>query len=479
VDTTAASNLITLADASVLDAAGNTNSGATDSNNYAIDTLRPTATIVVADDALKAGESSLVTIAFNEAVTGFTNADLTIANGTLTDVASLDGITWTATFTPAVDTTAASNLITLADASVLDAAGNTNSGATDSNNYAIDTLNPSVTVSIVDTSLSDTDNSSVVTFTFTEVPSGFTNDDLTIVGGTLSTVTQDLGLDPSGKTYTATFTATDEFSGTGTVTVGTAWQDVAGNAGVGDDDTVTIDTIDHDPNDSDNLTGTPGTGNGVSGGDTIVGTDGPDTTLGPGGSGGDTFFGAAGNDEFNGNPGDDLLYGQAGIDTLLGGVGNDTIYGGSGNDINLSGGNGDDTIYGGSGNDTIDGGGNTDTIIGGYGADILTGGLGNDTFKYLATKDSQPGATDTITDFDDNNDDIDLSAIDANSTIAGIQNFTFDSVQNSSPVAGHVTWYQDAVHNQTIVQALVEAGETLEIHLTGLVSLTSSDFILA
>ncbi|MEW5548356.1 Ig-like domain-containing protein, partial [Pseudomonas soli] len=70
-------------------------------NNYAIDTQRPTATIVVADSSLSIGETSQVTITFSEAVTGFTNADLTVANGTLSAVSSSDGgITWTATFTP-------------------------------------------------------------------------------------------------------------------------------------------------------------------------------------------------------------------------------------------------------------------------------------------------------------------------------------------------------------------------------------------
>jgi hypothetical protein len=34
------------------------------------------------DSTLKIGETSLVTITFSEAVTGFTNADLTVANGT-------------------------------------------------------------------------------------------------------------------------------------------------------------------------------------------------------------------------------------------------------------------------------------------------------------------------------------------------------------------------------------------------------------
>ncbi|MFP3507652.1 Ig-like domain-containing protein, partial [Burkholderia sp. SIMBA_062] len=86
-----ASNVITLANAGVADLAGNAGSGTTSSANYTVDTVLPTATIVVADNALKIGETSAVTITFSEAVTGFTNADLTIANGTLTAVSSSDG----------------------------------------------------------------------------------------------------------------------------------------------------------------------------------------------------------------------------------------------------------------------------------------------------------------------------------------------------------------------------------------------------
>ncbi|KAF6682652.1 glycosyl hydrolase, partial [Pseudomonas sp. EKM23D] len=72
---TDATNLITLDNTGIADQAGNAGSGTTDSNNYAIDTVRPTATVVVADSALKIGETSQVTITFSEAVTGFTNAD--------------------------------------------------------------------------------------------------------------------------------------------------------------------------------------------------------------------------------------------------------------------------------------------------------------------------------------------------------------------------------------------------------------------
>ncbi len=148
-------NLITLNNTGVVDGAGNVGSGTTDSNNYVVDTLRPTATIVVADTALSVGETSLVTITFSEAVTGFDNSDLSVANGTLSAVSSSDGgITWTATFTPALGVSDTSNLIVLNNTGVSDAAGNTGTGTTNSNNYQVDTNVPTATIVIADTTLS-------------------------------------------------------------------------------------------------------------------------------------------------------------------------------------------------------------------------------------------------------------------------------------------------------------------------------------
>ncbi|MFZ2950031.1 MAG: Ig-like domain-containing protein, partial [Desulfuromonadaceae bacterium] len=130
------------------DVAGNTGT-ATGAEGYNIDVIRPTATILVDDTALAAGETAQVTITFNEAVAGFTNADLSVANGTLTAVSSADGgTTWTATLTPDAPVEDPANFITLADASVADLAGNINSGATDSNTYAIDTTVPVPTVTL-------------------------------------------------------------------------------------------------------------------------------------------------------------------------------------------------------------------------------------------------------------------------------------------------------------------------------------------
>ncbi|MBE8603704.1 Ig-like domain-containing protein, partial [Pseudomonas cyclaminis] len=236
-------NLITLNNTGIVDGAGNTGSGTTDSNNYAVDTLRPTATIVVADTALSVGETSLVTITFSEAVSGFDNSDLSVANGTLSAVSSSDGgITWTATFTPALGVSDMSNVITLNNTGISDVAGNTGTGTTNSNNYQVDTNVPTATIVIADTTLS-IGETSLVTVTFNSAVSGFDNSDLTISNGTLST----LGSTDGGVTWTATFTPSASISDTSNVITldNTGLINGAGNAGVGttDSNNYAVDTV--------------------------------------------------------------------------------------------------------------------------------------------------------------------------------------------------------------------------------------------
>ncbi|MCG2825327.1 MAG: Ig-like domain-containing protein, partial [Thermoplasmatales archaeon] len=135
-----------LAAAAVTDKATNTNNLASN-NAVSGDITAPTlVSAVFTDAALKVGETSLVTFTFSEAVTGFTNADLTIVNGGLTAVTDLGaGTIWTATFTPTDDIEDATNVITVAMTGVADAAGNAGLGTTDSSNYAIDTKEPVIT----------------------------------------------------------------------------------------------------------------------------------------------------------------------------------------------------------------------------------------------------------------------------------------------------------------------------------------------
>ena len=139
----------------------------------------------------------------------------------------------------------------------------------------------------------------------------------------------------------------------------------------------------------------------LGGTDIVAGGAGDDDI--DGGAGNDYLFGDSGADTIDGGEGDDIIFGGSGADTLTGGAGADLIRGGSGADT-IEGGEGADILLGDSGADTIDGGAGDDIIYGGTGDDTLTGGTGADTFVFA------PGdGTDTITDFDTDDDTINLS----------------------------------------------------------------------
>lgn len=227
---TDATNIITLDNTGIRDIAGNTGTGTTPSNNYEIYTARPTATIVVAETTLNIGKMSDVTFTFSEAVTGFTLADLVVTNGTITNLATNDNITYTAKFTPTAGITAGTNKITLHNTGVVNQGGISGTGTTDSNTFAIDTVRPTATINVADMILT-ADKTSEVTFTFSEAITGFTNEDLTVANGTLSTVhTSDEGI-----TWTATLIPTVGIDdGTNVITLDNSGiSDMAGNAGTG------------------------------------------------------------------------------------------------------------------------------------------------------------------------------------------------------------------------------------------------------
>lgn len=231
---TSGTNVITLNNTGVMDLAGNIGSGSTDSGNYAIDTQRPTATIVVTDSVLKAGQTTTVTITFNEAVTGLGIGDFLVDNGTLSGLSSNDGgITWTATLTPSATITDTSNLITLDNTGVQDLAGNAGSGSTDSNNYGIDTQLPTATIVVADTALK-AGQTTTVTITFSEAVSGLTTADFSVANGALSNLSSSDG----GITWTATLTpGANVTDSTNVITLNNAgYTDLAGNAGLGSTD---------------------------------------------------------------------------------------------------------------------------------------------------------------------------------------------------------------------------------------------------
>ena len=95
----------------------------------------------------------------------------------------------------------------------------------------------------------------------------------------------------------------------------------------------------------------------------------------------------------------DVLAGDRRDNVLDGGAGDDTLYGGPGG--------GDDLMLGNAGNDRLFGGLGNDRLDGGAGNDRLAGGAGGDVFVFA------PGhGADTITDFTNSQDRIDLTAYD-------------------------------------------------------------------
>ncbi len=218
--------------------------------------------------------------------------------------------------------------------------------------------------------------------------------------------------------------------------------------------------------------------NGGSGGDTLIGGSGNDTLAG--GEGDDDLVGGTGTDVVTyasaaqaitanlstgiatgegedsiglvenliGSGYDDVLTGSTGANSIWGGNGLDTIDGGDGLD-RLYGENGNDTLYGGVGSDILDGGAGDDFIYGGIGNDTLTGGSGADRFVFLAESFTTPLQTDTILDFNVSDGDVlDMSAIDANASIAGDQ--AFSQVGSFTGVAGQATVV--FANNQTIIR---------------------------
>lgn len=122
-----------------------------------------------------------------------------------------------------------------------------------------------------------------------------------------------------------------------------------------------------------------------------------------------------GHNDITGTSANNLLTGSSGYDLIHGLDGNDSVKAGAGNDW-LYGDNGVDGLYGEAGDDVI---------IGGAGGDTLSGGLGADTYIYLALTDSTPDAPDFIKDFNvTQGDTLDVSFIDANTSLAGDQAFT-------------------------------------------------------
>ncbi|MYM69365.1 DUF4347 domain-containing protein [Pseudoduganella sp. FT55W] len=210
----------------VVDAAGN--AGPVFSAGYVLDLVAPTMVVTSSASALKAGESATLTFTFSEAPTGFQQSDLVEINGTISSFGvTSNPLVYTAQFTPSSSLGSGTAGVTLAAGLYTDLAGNAGAAAA-SPLISIDMTQPQLTIASSSANLK-IGESAVITFTFSELPLGFTLGDINVAGGSLS----GFGQTANPLVYTALFTPTAGV-GSGVATVGAAagsFADAAGNAG--------------------------------------------------------------------------------------------------------------------------------------------------------------------------------------------------------------------------------------------------------
>jgi uncharacterized repeat protein (TIGR02059 family) len=216
---------------------------ATNVANKVPDTTPPTMAVSSDKTFISKGQTALLTFTVSEAVTDFTQADVTVSGGTLSNFTG-SGKIYSATFTPTANSTSAGS-VSVASSTFSDASGNQNADGADANNslsLTIDTLSPSIAISADKTSLNAA-QTATLTFTLSDTSTDFNLSDVTVGGGTLS------NFSGSGTTYTATFTPVANSTTVGSVNVGSGkFSDAAGNLNADGADannsvSLTVDTV--------------------------------------------------------------------------------------------------------------------------------------------------------------------------------------------------------------------------------------------
>lgn len=238
----AGSAVVSVAGGAFADLAGNAGI-ASSGPSIAIDTLAPTlanSTVLFSADS---GFSSVdrVTNVASQQISGVLSGALAVDE---TVQVSLDGgSTWQ---------TASANGPTgwlLANQTLANGAGavqvrvadsNGNHGTVTSHSYVLDQAAPTVAITSSTTTLRS-GQAATITFTFSEVPVGFSNGSLIATGGTLSGFTATA----NPLVYTVVLTPTPGLTGSASVTLGNnLYLDAAGNAGTGaTSPSITVDTL--------------------------------------------------------------------------------------------------------------------------------------------------------------------------------------------------------------------------------------------
>ena len=192
------------------------------------------------DISIITGETAQITFAFNRNPgTSFSSGDVTVSGGSLSN---LNGsiTSYYATFTPTANTEGSAS-IAIATGSWHDVFENAGAGAV-SPTMQVDTFNPAVAILFAAPAINDNAKNALVSFSFSEKVVGFSAEDISISNGTLS------GFTGYGNLYSAIFTAQDGIATTGTISIAAnSYTDIAGNAGSGGFDWVSIDTLNPPP----------------------------------------------------------------------------------------------------------------------------------------------------------------------------------------------------------------------------------------
>ncbi|MEG5170681.1 DUF4347 domain-containing protein [Microcoleus sp. B3-D7] len=208
-------------DATLKDAAGNNatltipaGQSLADTKAIIVDTIVPIVALT-STSATTTNAPFLVTANFSENVTGFSESGVNVTNGTVSGFAG-SGSNYTFTVTP----TASGNVtVDVPAAKATDTAGNNNTAATQLTRTA-DITAP--TVALTSTSATTTNAPFLVTATFSETVTGFSESGVNVSNGTVS------GFAGSGSNYT--FTVTPTADGNVTVDIPAAKAtDTAGN----------------------------------------------------------------------------------------------------------------------------------------------------------------------------------------------------------------------------------------------------------
>ena len=193
-----------------------------------IDTTAPAKPGVPTDSAVVNGYVNAAHDTTAQALTGSAEDGSTVTvydNNTQVGTTTADASTGAWSFPIGVLADGSSHSYTL---TATDAAGNV-SQPSNALAFTVDTVAPSVAVSIDNTNLNLANPTALVTFTFSKPPTDFSLNDVTATDGSLS------NLSGSGTTYTATFTANpgvEDNAATVSVING-SYHDAAGNAGTG------------------------------------------------------------------------------------------------------------------------------------------------------------------------------------------------------------------------------------------------------